>query len=171
MTSKSSDRRSVRRMRVALWASLGSCVYCIRSAFRAAMIAWGLSSLIWASGVSGLLATLIGVVACALTVLWLAHLLAHAFKASGPGTACGSSARLSRRAVFVRAFAAAAVITSVPRLALGECNNEDAARCHSAELDCRSLCDRLYHQDERNHACRQQCASDAAACKAAAACE
>lgn len=171
MTAISSYRRSMRRLWASSWASLGGCVYCTRSAFRAARIAWGLSALIWASGVSGHLAMLIGTIACALILLWLAHLLAHAFKASRHGTVSRRPAGLSRRAVFVRAFAAAAVVTSAPRLAFGECNNTDAARCHSAELDCRAHCDRLYPQDERNRACRQQCASDAAACKAAAACE
>lgn len=167
-------RRSLRRLWVSSWASLGGCVYCTRSAFRGAIIAWGLTAIIWASGVSGYLPILIGIVACAVTVLWLAHLLAHAFKASKRGAVSRGQAGLSRRAVipvFLRAFAAAAVVTSLPRLAFGQCNNEGAGRCRSAELDCRAHCDRMYHQDERIHACRQQCSSDAAACKAAAGCE
>lgn len=167
-------RRSLRRLWVSSRTGLGGCVYCTRGAFRAALIAWGLSALIAASRGSGYLAMLIGIVAFALTALWLAHLLGHAFKASGRGTGSSTQGGPSRRAilpVFVRAFAAAAIVTSLPRLAFGQCNSEEAARCNSAELDCRARCDQLYPQDERSRACRQDCVSNAAACKAAARCE
>ncbi len=173
MTGISRCGRSMRQFWVPSWASLGSCVYCTRGAFRAAVIGWGLSGFIGVVGAPSHLLMPIGVVAFALTMLWLAHLLAHALKASTRWTDSTSRAGLSRRAmlpVFVRAFVSVAVVTSIPRLAFGQCSEESAAHCHSAELDCHAGCDRLFHRDERNHACHQECSSNSTECRATAGC-
>ena len=152
-----------------LWARLGSCLYCTRSAFRSALIAWGVSGIACAAGAGQGLPTLVVIAACALTGLWLAHLIAHALRAARPAR-YEARRGLSRRAVFVSTFASAAVLSSAPRLAFAQCSDETAARCQSAEQNCHAGCDSLFHRVERNHACHQECSSNYAGCKTGAGC-
>jgi hypothetical protein len=165
MAPVSDTLRSVWPFWTPLWARLGSCLYCTRSAFRAAILAWSVSGFFQVVGAPDRLQVLFSIGACSLTGLWLAHLIAHALKASARADMATNEGRVSRRAIFVRALASAAVVTATPRLAFGQCSNESEARCHSAELECHASCDRLFHRDERNRACHQECLSDSTECR------
>ena len=166
--------RTFRTVRIPLWTGLGSCLYCIRGAFRAAMAAWSIAIVAQAIGAYQHLPVVIGTAACALTGLWLAHLFAHGLKAYRRGEAATGQRGFSRRAAiraFVSATASAAIVTSIPHLAFAQCSDATAARCHSTELECHAGCDRSFHREERNHACHQECASNSVGCKADAECD
>src|SRR5215472_17123594 len=115
---------SVRLVRALLWARLGGCLCCTRSALRTALIAWGMSGVVQAVGAYGFFPNLIGTGAFALTALWLTHLFAHAARASRRGSVDRNQFGLSRRAIFVRALASVAVVTATPRLVFGQCSDE-----------------------------------------------
>jgi hypothetical protein len=153
-----------------LWGRLGGCIRCTRTAFRAALIAWGLAACARVVAGAGAIEALIGLAACGATALWLAHVLAHAVKTSGRGSGVqrqpGATSRRDLMPLFVRALVSAAIITSVPRLAFGQCGDAVLARCQSVHTECRSGCDRTFHRDERNHACHQECSSNYDACQA-----
>jgi hypothetical protein len=87
----------------------------MRNALGDAIMAWALSGIILAFGVSGA-SLLIDLAACTLTALWLAHLLAHTIKATDRGNVATGEVGLSRRAIFVRTLVFAAVVTATPRL-------------------------------------------------------
>jgi hypothetical protein len=70
-------RQSARRFGMSPWANLGSCSFCIHSAFRAAFISWVLASSGLAIPIPSPVLTCIVGITCAFTVLWSAHLLAH----------------------------------------------------------------------------------------------
>ena len=166
--------RSFRTVRIPLWTGLGSCLYCTRGAFRAAVVAWSIAIVAQGIGAYQRLPVVIGTAACALTALWLAHLFAHGLKAYRRGEVAPGQPGVSRRAAvraFMSATASAAIVTSIPRLALAQCGDETTARCHSTELECHAGCDRSFHRDERNHACHQECSSNSVACKADAGCD
>ena len=170
-------RQSARRFGMLLWANLGSCSCCVHSAFRAAFIAWALAS----SGLvipipSPILTCIVGI-ACAFTVLWSAHLLTHALKATIAARkqqwTSGNRAGISRRNVlpiFVRAVVSAGVVASIPTFALGQCNEAAAARCQAAVSDCRAHCNRIFPRAEANHACYQECYANHASCRTDAGC-
>jgi hypothetical protein len=168
-------RRSIRQVATSLGSSLGRCPRCIRSAFRAALIAWVLTGLSQVLPNSTQLAALISVAGCGLTALWLGHLLAHAFRVSTvarSGTAQNQGA-MSRREIFpifARALAAAAAASSLPSMALADCDQGAAERCSAAVSNCRAHCDRVFHRDEAIHACHQECTSDYGTCRAKSKC-
>lgn len=170
-------RQSARRFGVSLWVNLGSCSFCIHSAFRAAFISWVLASSGLAIPIPSPILTCILGIACAFTVLWSAHLLAHALKASIAARkqqwTSGNQADIPRRnmmPIFARAIVSAAVVTSIPTFALGQCNEAAAARCQAAASDCRAHCNRIFPRAEANHACYQECYANHASCRTDAGC-
>jgi hypothetical protein len=169
-------RRSLRRFAISLWGSLGSCPCCIRDAFRAAFISWVLAGVGQAIPITSHFLIFSKTVACTLTALWLAHLLAHALKVSIAGRpeekASARQRSISRRnmiRIFARALAIVAVATSIPTVVLAQCE-EAAARCQAAASNCRAKCDREFHREEANHACHQECYANQVTCKADARC-
>jgi hypothetical protein len=170
-------RRSIRPVAISLWSRLGSCPFCTRSAFRAALIAWVLTGLSHALPISIQFSHLTTIAACALTALWLGHLLGHAFRVSSATRSLSGTVRsqgaMSRRdifKIFVRALATAAATTSLPSLALAECDQGAAERCRSAVSNCRAHCARVFHRDEAMHACHQECTSNYDVCITEAKC-
>lgn len=170
-------RQSARRFGMSLWANLGSCSCCIHSAFRAASIAWALAGAGLAMQIASRTLTCIVGIACALTVLWLVHLLARALKVSiaahNQQWTSGNQAGISRRnmmPIFARAVASAAVAASIPTFAFGQCNEAAASRCQAAASDCRAHCNRIFPRAEANHACYQECYANHASCKTDAGC-
>ena len=169
--------QSVRRFGIFLWANLGSCSCCIHSAFRAAVIAWVLASSGLAIRIaSPVLACIVGI-ACAFTVLWSVHLLAHALKVSiavrKQQWTSDRQAGISRRnmmPIFARAVVSAAVVASIPTFAVGQCNEAAAARCQAVAADCRAHCNRIFPREEVNHACHQECNANHASCRIDAGC-
>jgi hypothetical protein len=170
-------RQSARRFGISLWANLGSCSCCIHSAFRAAFIAWALASSGLAIPIASPILTCIVGIACAFTVLWSVHLLAHALKFSvavrNQLRTSGNQAGISRRTmmpIFTRAVVSAAVVASIPTFAFGQCNEAAAARCQAAASDCRTHCNRIFPRAEANHACYQECYANHASCRTDAGC-
>jgi hypothetical protein len=169
--------QSVRRFGMFLWANLGSCSCCIHSAFRAAFIAWVLASSGLAIRIADPILTCIVGIACAFTVLWSVHLLAHALKVSIAARkqqwTSDSQAGISRRnmmPIFARAVVSAVVVASIPTLAFGQCDEAAAARCQAAAADCRAHCNRIFPREEANHACYQECNANRASCRTEAGC-
>ena len=169
--------QSVRRFGMFLWANLGSCSCCIHSAFRAAFIAWVLASSGLAIRIADPILTCIVGIACAFTVLWSVHLLAHALKVSIAARkqqwTSDSQAGISRRnmmPIFARAVVSAVVVASIPTLAFGQCDEAAAARCQAAAADCRAHCNRIFPREEANHTCYQECNANRASCRTDAGC-
>ena len=170
-------QRWVHRLGVSLWERLGSCPHCIRSAFRAACIAWVST---WLGQVIPLLTqlqTLTKIAAFALTALWIGHLLAYAFKVSSaaPRRRKTSSnqvamARREMMPIFARALATTAIGTALPTLALAQCDQAAATRCHATASDCRAHCARSFHREEAIHACHQECYTAYSTCRTEARC-
>jgi hypothetical protein len=165
------------RLGMMFWSNLGSCSCCVRSAFRAAFVACIMAGLCQAISLPSQFLILTGAAACALTALWLGHLLAHAIRVSMNAgewrTGQSSQKALSRRSVipiFARALVTAAVAASVPTFAFAECDQAAAARCQGATANCRANCDRSFHRAEANHACHQECSANNSACRADAKC-
>lgn len=106
-----------------LFSKLGRCQFCIRTALLVALAAWACAgaAFLWLVP----LALPLAAVAAALTMLWLAHLLAFAWRAAThreAGTA--DQPNLARRdffPVFIRAAAFIAASSAVPALAAGQC--------------------------------------------------
>ena len=165
------------RLTAWVWSNLGSCPYCIRSAFRAAMLSWVLVGLVQAMAVSRPLGDVAIIAACTLTALWLTHLLVYASRVC-TGTPCsrqtasyhGALSRREMLPIFVRALGATAIATSIPSLAWAECDQAAAERCQSDVANCRTHCERIFHRDEAIHSCRQECASNLAVCRTEAKC-
>jgi hypothetical protein len=117
------------------WDNLGSCSFCIRTAFRAAMAGWCLTLLVAALGWSailspGIISTVVPLAitgAVALTALWTAHLFVHARKVTLAESReiVQPQAAVSRRAMFplfVRTLGAAAVMSAAPAFGqAGDC--------------------------------------------------
>jgi hypothetical protein len=111
----------IHRLGMLLWESLGSCPRCVRTAFRAALVAWVLTGLSQVNPFSPSVLTRIA--AIALTLLWLGHLLAHAIKVSVAARrrqeGINNPNVVSRRSmlpIFARTLATAALATSIPTL-------------------------------------------------------
>ena len=169
--------QSLCRFGMLLWANLGSCSCCIHGAFRAAFIAWALAGSGLAIRIASPILTCIVGIACAFTVLWSVHLLAHALKVSiavrRQQWTSDNQAGISRRNVmpiFARAVVSAAVVATIPTIALGQCNEAAAARCQAAASDCRAHCNRIFPRAEANHACYQECYANNASCRTDAGC-
>lgn len=167
----------IHRLGVLLWESLGSCPRCVRSAFRAALMAWVLTGLSQAIPFSPSSLTLTRIAAFALTLLWLGHLLVHAIKVSAAARrrqeGISNPSVVSRRSmmpIFARTLATAALATSIPTLSFAECDQSAAGRCQAATANCRANCDRASHREEANRACHQECYSNYVACRADARC-
>jgi hypothetical protein len=166
----------IHRVGMSLWKRLGSCPRCVRSAFRAAFMAWVLTGFGLAIPFSPPFFGLTKIVAFALTTLWLGHLLAHAIKVSTAARlrqqGINDARVVSRRntlPIFTRALAMAALATSLPNLAFADCD-QATAQCQAAAANCRANCDRAFHREEVDQACHRECYSRYAACKAEARC-
>jgi hypothetical protein len=167
--------RLTRRFGTSVWTSLGNCPCCMRSSFQAAFTAWVVTGFSQAIPFSTRFLTLTSLGACALTALWLAHLLAHALKVSVAARqqqdpTGNTVSRRNTMRIFARAIAAAAVATSIPALAFAECDQAAAERCQAAAANCRAKCDRAFHREETNRACHQECHSNYVACKGGTSC-
>jgi hypothetical protein len=169
--------RLMRWFGVSLWRSLGSCLCCMRSSFRAAAIAWVLTGVSQTFPVPTQWLTGTSIAAAALTVLWLGHLLAHSVKVSaagrlsrGAGSKQGPVSRRELMPIFARAFAMAAIATSIPNLASAECDKAAAERCQTAASGCRSHCSRAFHREEEIRACHQECYANYTGCRNEARC-
>ena len=169
-------RQLIHQIGTSLWNSLGSCPRCIRSAFRAAFIALVLMGLGKVIPFLAPLQTLSIIATFALTALWMGHLLAYALKVSiapPPPQMTINQGAMSRRdmmPIFVRALATAAIATSLPTLALAQCDQAAATRCQAAASNCRANCARSFHREEAIRACHQECYSNYSTCKTEARC-
>jgi hypothetical protein len=170
-------RKLARRLGMLAWARLGHCSFCISRAFQATFVSWSLTAFLLWFPISGPLLTFGKATACAMTALWLGHLLAFAFKASASvrdeSSGEGGRHATSRRnafQVFGRAFVTAAVAASVPSFALAQCNEASRSRCEAIASNCRANCNRSAHREEAVHACYQECHSNYTTCKANAGC-
>ena len=67
-------------LRLRLWRNLGGCPYCIRKAFQAAVLAWGVAFALFAIGAGAPPLAGSSAVASGLSALWIAHILAFAAK-------------------------------------------------------------------------------------------
>jgi len=157
----------IHRLSMSLWKSLGSCPRCVRSAFRAAFVAWVLTGFSQAIPFSPRFLVLTGTAVFVLTALWLGHLLAHAIKVSAVARlwqqGINNPVVVSRRnmlPIFARTLATAVLATSIPTLAFADCDQAAAKRCRSATAKCRANCDRDFHREEVYHACHQECYSN-----------
>ena len=102
-----------------LWANLGHCPICTRKAFLTAAGAWMVMALSVGLGEPSWFVSLLETGAVGLTTLWVAHLAAFAKKSEV--VTRGEGPDLARRAVvptFARTLAAAALASTLPRLAL-----------------------------------------------------
>lgn len=177
MRSSGICQRLAYQLGISLWEGLGSCPRCIRSAFRAAFIAWVLTGLGQVVPFLAQLQTLTRIAAFALTALWMGHLLAYALKVSITAPrqqiATNNQGFMSRRdmmPIFARAFATIAIATSLPTLALAQCDQAAATRCQAAASNCHANCARFFHREEAIHACHQECYSDYSTCRSEAKC-
>lgn len=125
--------REIDRFTHFLWENLGHCSKCMRTAFRAAAIAWICVATVYLFA-STLFSAILAVIAVCLTVVWLAHIVAFGIKS--PGSAGLRQRRsqgiVSSRRTFVysvvRAMGTAVVFTSFPAIS------------GSANCDCK-VCD------------------------------
>ena len=169
-------RQLIHQIGTSLWNSLGSCPRCIRSAFRAAFIAWVLMGLGQVIPFLAPLQTLSIIATFALTALWMGHLLAYALKVSiappRPQMTIdqGAMSRRDMMPIFVRALATAAIATSLPTLAFAQCDQAAATRCQAAASNCRANCARSFHREEAIHACHQECYANHSTCRSEAKC-
>ena len=102
-----------------LWANLGHCPICTRKAFLTAAGAWMAMALSAGLGEPSWFVSLLETGAVGLTALWVAHLAAFAKRAEVVTRGAGPD--LVRRAViptFARTLAAAAIASTLPRVAL-----------------------------------------------------
>jgi len=123
------------------------------------------------------LQTLTKIAAFALTALWMGHLLAYAFKVSiaAPRRQKTPSdqvdmARREMMPIFIRVLAATAIGTVLPTLALAQCEEAAAKRCHATASDCRAKCARSFHREEAIRACHQECYTGYSTCRNEAGC-
>jgi hypothetical protein len=124
------------------YSGLGECMICIRTAFQCAAVGWLTAGTLSLFGLSTL-SLMTAIVAIILTALWFAHLLVHAGKAAAArGESSEPRAGHSRRAVlpiFLRAFAAGAILSTHPALAdvycrsgTGACGQDNCPDCYRA---------------------------------------
>ena len=176
MRSSRVCRQLIHQIGISLWNSLGSCPRCIRSAFQAAFIAWVLTGLGQVVPFLPQLQTLSRIAAFALTALWMQHLLAYALKVSIAAprpqmtTSQGAMSRRDMLPIFARALATTAFATSLPTLALAQCDQAEATRCQAAASNCRANCARSFHREEAIHACHQECNANHSTCRTQAKC-
>jgi hypothetical protein len=170
-------QRLVHQLGISLWDSLGRCPRCIRGAFRAMFIAGVLTGIGQLIPFPTQFQTLTRIAAVALTALWMGRLLAYAFRVSVAAPrrqrTAGNQVGMARRdmmPIFVRALATVAVVTTVPGLALAQCDQAAATRCQAAASDCRAKCARSAHREEAVHACHQECYSVYSTCRTGARC-
>jgi len=117
------------------WNNLGSCSYCLRTAFRTAMAGWCLTLLIaalgWSavlpSGVSSVAVSVAIIGAVTLTALWMAHLVVYVRKATVAKIRreiVQPPATVSRRTMltlFARTLGATALMSAVPAFGQDSC--------------------------------------------------
>src|SRR5262245_57660666 len=100
-------------------ANLGHCPYCMSKAFQATLIAWGVFFATLILGVPSSTVIWTELAAMGLTGLWIAHLIAFAFRASAAEyhSEQSTSARRGFLLSFGSAVAFAAVATATPAFA------------------------------------------------------
>jgi len=107
-----------------IWSNLGHCALCMRKAFIAGAVAWAATLLVAVTGKSSVLLTLTEIGAVGATLLWIAHMVAFAGKASNRRYKADperSTRSLSRRALipmFSNVLIFAAFLSVAPRGAL-----------------------------------------------------
>ena len=134
-----------------LLSEIGTCGYCIRTAFRLAGAAFVSAGIAWLSGNSlALLLTVTASVLCA--SLWLLHVIVFAFRSAKRETGSQSDSRLSQRREFMRSFiragagmAALTVIGAVTTQAALAQDGDSADRkrandCRNAKYRCGNQC-------------------------------
>src|SRR5690242_15729573 len=99
---------------------LGGCGKCMRSAFRAAAIAWLLTAACWQYGPSIAYEAAL-LISALLTMLWIAHLFAYSIRQSASAKVVSREQLVpgGRREVlsgFAHSFVAAAAVTALPAL-------------------------------------------------------
>ena len=122
-------------------ANLGHCPYCMSKAFQATFIAWGVFFATLILGVPSSTVIWTELAAMGLTGLWIAHLIAFAFRASAAEyhSEQSTSARRGFLLSFGRAVAFAAVATATPAFAAPRgCPPEIPIDC--GKWCCRSGC-------------------------------
>jgi hypothetical protein len=126
-------------LRLRLWRNLGGCPYCIRKAFQAAVLAWGVAFALFAIGVGAPPLVGASAVASGLSALWIAHILAFAAKkvsraAKVVRTDDYSSRSMSRRDLvpaFGKAILTITVVSTAPAFAQSDgCNCMTCAGPH-----------------------------------------
>jgi hypothetical protein len=135
-----------RRVVAVILGNLGGCVVRIRKSFRVAVGAWGLALAVSISPLSSYLLPT-AIVATAITLLWIAHLLAFASRARYPSaekptqritepSPASAQAIESRRSVmplFAKALIFGAFVSTAPRSAMaqamGGCGRDGCSNC------------------------------------------
>jgi hypothetical protein len=100
------------------WANLGHCPRCVRKALLASFVVWVIFALAFTFA-DPLVASLVAVLAMALSFLWVAHLLAFAVKSKGalPANQLANPERRSAFPLFARAIGAGiAMSVALPQL-------------------------------------------------------
>jgi hypothetical protein len=138
-----------------LIAKIGTCGFCIRSAFRAALAASAIASLTFL--IHSIVLTAVAVVCgVGLCLLWLLHVIVFGLRTAHRRAADQASEIQSRRRQFMRDFvragasvAAFTVLSSVttPAFAQGDCRNN----CSQNNIACRNSC------SPNDFPCRTQC--------------
>ena len=136
-------RQFLKSLQVASPDDLGRCLFCVRAALASAAVAWA-ATIVLAIFAAGLAAVLAALVAVALTILWAAHLTAHALRVVQARRVRPALRAVARRdtptrremvkvflAAFVGIAAASAFVTLAPRaLAADEgCPDEAPSSC------------------------------------------
>ena len=109
---------------------LGRCPQCMRKAFLSAGASWTVTLILLPLGITALLVPAIAI-SIALTVLWLAHVVARAINVQRICTQETASAQLSRRHLgifFFKSLIAVSVASAIPSLAAWTCSDCEAAR-------------------------------------------
>jgi len=144
------------RLKSHVWNSLGSCSFCVRTAFRAAVAGWGITLLVAAVGGTTFF-TLAIVGASALTALWLVHIVAYATKVTLKEHRPSVHPQFaeSRRAffpLFIRTVCAIAIVSAAPARAdhipcpggTGACGAGNCGECYRPCYQGNTPCVRCY---------------------------
>ena len=67
--------------------------------------------------------------------------------------------------MFLRALVLATAVTLNPAFAHGECSEAPPAQRQAEASVCYAHCDRVFHREETNHACHQECYAQHEACR------
>lgn len=67
--------------------------------------------------------------------------------------------------IFVRTLMLTAVVTLNPTFARAECTDASAAQRQAGASACYAHCNRVFHREEENQACHQECHAQYQACQ------